>query len=114
MVCRNLCFIVASAALTAGCGWGVQATVPSAEVEVTSAPVEIESAPQVVYEGRPTYYYGNRWYYREGTQWRAYRNEPSGLVEHRRRFQAQPAAVRREAPRQQGPGHQEERHEERH
>ncbi len=96
MTARILFPIVACAALTAcaaGTTWPtVQVTsapAPSYYVD-TEAPIGIEAAPQVFYEGRPTYYYQDHWYYRDGQQWRYYRDEPSGLAEHRVRFQEQP------------------------
>ena len=43
----------------------------------------IATATPVYYEGYPSYWYGNRWYRREGTGWRAYRNEPEYLRNYR-------------------------------
>jgi hypothetical protein len=42
----------------------------------------------VYYEGHATYWYGNQWYYRDGRQWRAYRQEPVYLHEYRGRQMA--------------------------
>jgi hypothetical protein len=95
MVARNLFSVVACAALTTGCGWGVQPRVP-AIVGVTSAPVDIEASPQVTYEGRPTYLSQGRWYYCDGIQWRAYSTEPSDLAELRLHLRAAP--ILRAAP----------------
>jgi hypothetical protein len=114
MVSRTTFSIVTCGALVAGCGWGVQATAPSADVQMTSAevdtaPVDIESSPQVVYEGRPTYFYQNQWYYQDSGHWRTYRSEPSGLAEHRRQFEVQRQAPRREEQsRQTEPQRQEQ------
>ena len=101
MFSRTTFSIVTCGALAAGCGLGVQATAPSADVQLTTAevdtaPVDIESAPQVVYEGRPTYFYQSQWYYQDGGHWRTYRSEPSGLAEHRRQFEVQRQAPQRE------------------
>ncbi len=37
----------------------------------------------VYYEGRAAYWYGNRWYYRDGREWRYYREEPEHLRNYR-------------------------------
>jgi hypothetical protein len=119
MFSRTTFSIVTCGALAAACGWGVQATAPSADVQLTSAevdtapvdtaPVDIETAPQVVYENHPTYFYQNQWYYRDGGRWRTYRSEPSGLAEHRRQFEVQRQTPRREEQfRQPEPQRQEQ------
>ena len=96
MSSRKLFAVGICAALTAGCGWGVEAHGPvvyaePAYVEVSTVPVDIEVAPVIVYEGRPTYFYQDRWYYREGPRWRYYRHEPSVLIQHRQRLRVQHA-----------------------
>jgi hypothetical protein len=94
MISRALLSAGVFAALTSGCGLfgggGVVVRTPAPYVEVASAPVEVETSPQVVYEGRPTYYYQDHWYYREGPNWRYYREEPSVLIERRQHFHAAP------------------------
>lgn len=93
-----------------GCGlWSASASVPSADVEVTSAPIDdIETYPSTVYEGRNVYLYNDHWYYRNGSNWQYYRQEPQQLVQHRQRFQAQPA---RRQQQQQQPQRRNNEHE---
>ncbi len=73
--------VAALALSTSAAGCAGRAT-PSVTT-VTNAPLEIESSPYVTYEGRPTYYYQNRWYYRDGGNWRSYKEEPVELHRHR-------------------------------
>jgi hypothetical protein len=105
MIARALSSVAAACTLTACGWWGASATTASpvettgAEVNVEAYPPDdIEGAPQVVYDGRPTYYYQSHWYYRDGAQWRSYRQEPSGLVQHRQTFEAQPNRREGSAP----------------
>jgi len=59
----------------------------AAQVEIQVGPPRwhIATARPVYHEGRATYWYGNRWHYREGRNWRTYREEPSYLRERRHR-----------------------------
>jgi hypothetical protein len=57
----------------------------------------------VYYDGHATYWYGNQWHYRDGRQWRAYRQEPVYLREYRGRHVA--AQYHYEPSRRGGPQH---------
>jgi hypothetical protein len=70
---------------------GCLASTPAlAQIQVQVFPPSSFIAVQtpVYYEGRATYWYGNQWYYRDGRQWRAYRQEPAYLHEYRGRHVA--------------------------
>jgi hypothetical protein len=60
-------------------------TPAQAQVEVRVYPPAwyVATTRPVYFEGRPAYWWGDRWYYREGRQWRHYREEPSYLRERR-------------------------------
>jgi hypothetical protein len=36
----------------------------------------VATTPPIYYEGRPHYWYHNRWWYRDGDNWRYYREDP--------------------------------------
>ncbi len=90
-------------------------------VDVPAPPVpNIDVYPNTIYNGRPTSLYNDRWYYREGPQWRYYRQEPQPLMQQRQRFHAQPPPSRapygepyrheQPPPPPQGPQHYPEEH----
>lgn len=67
-------------------GLGLATASPAlAQVEVSITPPAwyIATNRPVYHEGRATYWYGNRWQYREGRNWRSYREEPRALRERR-------------------------------
>ena len=70
-------------------------------------PIEfIATTTPVYYEGHAAYWYEGRWYYRDGRDWREYREEPRYLREYREHH--------RQERRYYGRGHDEWReHEER-
>jgi len=74
-------------ALYAGAvGFGLAVAPPAlAQVQVDVSPPSwyIATNRPVYHEGRATYWYGNRWQYREGRNWRSYRDEPRSLRDHR-------------------------------
>lgn len=81
----------AFAAQLVGCGAWTVTTEPVGVVTITSAPVaDIEVYPNTVYEGRTVYLYDDRWYYRDGSEWRYYRQEPPPLAERRRHYHGAP------------------------
>jgi hypothetical protein len=43
----------------------------------------IATARPVYFEGHPAYWYGGYWHYRDGREWRTYREEPRYLREYR-------------------------------
>ncbi len=108
-------FAIACVASLSACGWwsaSAGTSEPSGYVEVTSAPVnDIEVYPSTSYEGRTVYLYNDRWYYRDGSNWRYYRQEPQPLAQHRQRFQTQGPARHQE---QRQPQHQQQQHEQQH
>jgi len=55
------------------------------EIEFFPPPVFIATARPVYFEGHAAYWYRNRWHYREGREWRTYREEPRYLREYRTR-----------------------------
>jgi hypothetical protein len=78
------------------------ATAAQAQVELRLFPPApfIATTRPTYHEGRPNYYYGNRWHYREGREWRQYREEPQFLRDQRNRREfgeRQRASQRRDA-----------------
>ena len=69
-------------------------TEPVGYAEVTSAPAEIDTAPRSYYDGHVVYLHDNHWYYREGANWRYYREEPAELTRQRHYVQQAPPARR--------------------
>lgn len=59
----------------------------AAQVEIQIGPPRwyVATTRPVYHEGRASYWYGNRWHYREGRNWRTYREEPPYLRQHRQR-----------------------------
>jgi hypothetical protein len=66
---------------------GLASTPARAGLEISFSPSAgfVATSSPVYYEGHAAYWYGNRWQYREGGQWRSYREEPSYLRESRSR-----------------------------
>ncbi len=53
------------------------------QVEIFPPAAFIATSAPVYFEGHATYWWGNQWYYRDGRNWRAYREEPAYLHEYR-------------------------------
>ncbi|MBI5070147.1 MAG: hypothetical protein HZB56_18080 [Deltaproteobacteria bacterium] len=83
---RTLLKTLKLALCTATVGLGLAAAPPAmAQVEVSITPPAwyVATNRPVYYEGRANYWYGNRWHYREGRNWRSYRDEPRSLRDRR-------------------------------
>jgi hypothetical protein len=61
------------------------ATPARAQVEIRISPPAwfIATTQPVYYEGHASYWYGGQWHYRQGRNWRTYREEPRYLRDHR-------------------------------
>lgn len=67
-------------------GLGLAAAPPAlAQVEIQISPPAwyVATNRPVYHEGRASYWYRNRWHYREGRNWRSYREEPRALRDRR-------------------------------
>jgi hypothetical protein len=53
------------------------------EIQIFPPAWFIATARPVYYEGHAAYWYGGRWHYRDGREWRTYREEPRYLREYR-------------------------------
>jgi hypothetical protein len=82
---KTLVSVLKGLVVACGLALSLGATPALAQVEIRLGPPATFRATTrpYYYQGRATYWYGGRWHYREGRDWRVYREEPRELRSHR-------------------------------